>query len=60
MRLYEAGKLGCDVRVTFQTPVRTVFETDLLEGDPRELRMRGKSVRLRLRAFEIKTLRCEL
>jgi len=60
VRLYEAGKTGGKVGLTFGVPVAAVFETNMLEEDPRELELRESSVELMMRAFEIKTLLCRI
>ena len=56
VRLYEAGKTGTHVNLTFHTPVESACETDMLEENPRELRVKDGKVRLYLRPFEIKTI----
>ena len=60
VRLYDAEKLGCTVRVTVNAEVKSVAETDLLEENPRKLRVKGGAVELYVKPFEIKTLRCEV
>ncbi len=54
-RVYEA--MGVDTDVTFRVGegIGAIQETDMLEEDPAELG-RGKILKLRFRAFEIKTL----
>ena len=59
VRLYEAAKTGTAATVRFHVPVQSVAETDLLEENGKELRLRRGAVGLRLRPFEIKTLRCD-
>ena len=59
-RLYDAEKLGRTVRVTVHAEVKSVAETDLLEENPRKLRVKGGAVELYVKPFEIKTLRCEV
>ena len=60
VRLYEAGKTGCNVDVTLNIKAKSVTETNLLEAKPRRLRVRNNTVSLTMRAFEIKTLRLAL
>jgi alpha-mannosidase len=57
VRLYEASKTGCHVNVTFDMPVRSVHETNLMEEKPRKLKLTGRTVSFYIRPFEIKTLR---
>lgn len=58
VRLYEAGKMGTRVNLTFARKVRRVSETNLMEEQPKKLRVQGGSrVELYLRPFEIKTLK---
>jgi alpha-mannosidase len=58
VRLYEAGKMGTRVNLTFARKVRRVSETNLMEEQPEKLRVQGGSrVELYLRPFEIKTLK---
>lgn len=58
VRLYEAGKTGGHIKVTFNTPIRSVCETNLMEEDaqPLELGEDDHMVRFYMRPFEIKTL----
>lgn len=58
VRLYEAGKTGGHIKVTFNTPIRSVRETNLMEEDaqPLELGEDDHMVRFYMRPFEIKTL----
>jgi alpha-mannosidase len=56
VRLYEAGKTAAKVCVQFGRPVRSVSETNMLEENPRALRLAAGRVRFNLRPFEIKTL----
>ena len=60
VRLYDAGKIGRNVTVTFNAPVKAVAETNLLEEKPKKLRLSRKTVKLFIKPFEIKTLRCEV
>jgi len=60
VRLYEAGKAGCAVRVKFNTKVRSVSETNMLEEKPKKLDLRKDAVAFNLRPFEIKTLVCRI
>lgn len=61
IRLYDAGKIGRTVKVTFNNvnvPVKSVDETNMLEEKPTKLALKNDSVSFFLRAFEIKTLYC--
>jgi len=60
VRLYEAAKSGTAATVRFHVPVQSVAKTDLLEENGKGLRLRRGAASLRLRPFEIATLRCEL
>ena len=60
VRLYEAGRTGCAVRVKFNTKVRSVSETNMLEEEPKKLDLRKDAVAFSLRPFEIKTLLCRI
>jgi len=60
LRLYEAGGAACRTAIRFGPPVGTVQETNLLEEPHAKLSLRGQTLRLAFRPFEIKTLRCEL
>ena len=60
IRLYEAGKTATQARLRFHVGVSSVTRTNLLEERPRKVSVRNGRVRLRLKAFEIVTLRCEL
>jgi alpha-mannosidase len=56
VRLYEAGKIGGNVTVEFNTPVQNASETNLLEEKPHILKMSDQHVSFNMRPFEIKTL----
>jgi alpha-mannosidase len=56
VRLYEAGKTGGRVKVTFNAKISSVSATNLLEEDARPLKLSGGAVRFTMRPFEIKTL----
>ncbi|MFA6134209.1 MAG: glycoside hydrolase family 38 C-terminal domain-containing protein [Phycisphaerae bacterium] len=58
VRLYEAGHSSCTARIQFGTAVKRVQEVNLLEENPRPLKLRGHTLELPLRPFEIKTLKC--
>ena len=60
VRLYEAGKTGCPVKLRVNAPVQSVSETNLLEEDLQSLTLTDNTVDLWMRAFEIKTLRVEV
>ncbi|MCS6906582.1 MAG: glycoside hydrolase family 38 C-terminal domain-containing protein [Anaerolineales bacterium] len=57
LRLYEGMRTA--TRCTLQTtlPVRSVYQTNMLEQEPQPLTFAGGRVALDFRAFEIKTLR---
>ncbi|HOX39238.1 MAG TPA: glycoside hydrolase family 38 C-terminal domain-containing protein [Candidatus Brocadiia bacterium] len=56
VRLYEAEKTGVNANLKFNVPVKSVSETNMLEEEPKSLKVRGGKVSLFVRAFEIKTL----
>jgi alpha-mannosidase len=60
LRLYDAGRMGRHVTVTFGVPVREVARTDLLEGIVTKLPLASGQVSLYVRPFQIVTLRCEV
>ena len=60
VRLYEAGRTGCAVRVKFNTKVRSVSETNMLEEKQKELGIRKDAVAFNLRPSEIRTLLCRI
>lgn len=60
VRLYEAGKTGTKVTIRFNAAIRSVSETNLLEEKPMPLEMDGPKISIYMKAFEIKTLRCEM
>ena len=59
VRLYEAGKTGTTATVRLSTPVESVSETNLLEENPKRLKLKDAAVSVYMRPFEIKTLMCE-
>ena len=60
VRLYEAEKQACRITVSYGFPVTSVTETNMLEENPGKLSLKAGCVRISLRPFEIKTLRCEV
>jgi len=60
VRLYEAGRMGSYVDVTFGAEVTRVTEVNILEEHTADLPLSGGKARLFVRPFEIKTLRCEV
>lgn len=56
IRLYEAGKTGTRVNLNLGIPVRRIWETNLLEENPRELDLEKSTVTFFMKPFEIKTL----
>jgi len=60
VRLYEAAKTGTRVSVKINVPVKSVSETNMLEEEPKKLTLKRDTASLYLRAFEIKTLYCEV
>ena len=59
VRLYEAGGTTTKTTLRLATQPKAVWETNLLEEPQRKLQLRRKSVRLELRAFEVKSVRIE-
>jgi len=57
LRLYEARRSRVRCRLSLALPVSAAFETDMLEGKPRRLKLRDGGLDLDFRPFEIKTLR---
>jgi len=57
VRVYDAGGGGALTRIHFGLPVVAAFETDLIERATSRLRTRKDSVTIRLRPFDIRTLR---
>jgi len=57
IRLYEATGATVDARLTFEMPVATVAESDLMETPLRALDLVDGGVTLTFGPFEIKTLR---
>ncbi len=60
VRLYEAEKNAVKTRIRFAHRVKAVSEVNLLEEEPKRVRIAAGSVTVEFRAFEIKTLRCEV
>jgi alpha-mannosidase len=60
VRLYEAGKTGCPVRLGVNSLVKSAYETNLLEENPQPLAITDGGIDFWMRAFEIKTLRLEV
>jgi alpha-mannosidase len=57
LRLYESSGKESPVEIEcFKVPV-SVFETDLMEKDVEAVALEGKTIRLKLKKFEIKTLK---
>lgn len=59
VRLYEAAKVGCNVRISFNKVIEDVEETNLLEEAGESLPVINNNVEMFIRPFEIKTLRCK-
>ena len=60
IRFYEAGKTGCNATIRFGRAVKNVCETNLLEEKPTKLKLKDNKVRMYIKPFEIKTLRCDI
>lgn len=60
VRLYEAGKAGCNTKVTVNVPVNCISQTNLMEEKPQPLEVTNGAVEVYFRPFEIKTLYCAL
>ncbi len=59
VRMYEAAGGHANARVKFGTVVAKVTQTNMLEEPMRDVRVSGNACRLKLRPFEILTLRIE-
>jgi len=57
LRLYEAVHNTTQCSLTIGIPFRKAFETNMLEGNGKELKAKNGSIHLKFRPFEIKTLR---
>ena len=57
VRLYEVERSGVTATIGFGVPVREVAQTNMLEEDPKAVRLARNAARLYFRPFEIKTLR---
>jgi len=60
LRLYESLGGRCASALRFSREVRGASETDMLEDNPKPLKVEGKVLPLEFRPFEIKTLRVRL
>lgn len=60
LRFYDALKAGRTVHIRFNVPVRTVYETNLLEENDHELMLKDSTVELLVKPFEIKTIFCRV
>ena len=60
IRFYEAGKTGCNATIRFGRTVKNVCETNLLEEKPVKLKLKDNIVKMYIKPFEIKTLRCQI
>ncbi len=57
IRLYDAAGEGAESEVQFNFDVREVYEADLMENPIKALKIHDGKVSLRLKRFEIKTIR---
>ncbi len=57
VRLYESKHAQTDARLTLGFPAAQAYECDMLENPQQELNVESGSAALKLRAFEIKTVR---
>ncbi|HWQ12310.1 MAG TPA: alpha-mannosidase [Roseiflexaceae bacterium] len=60
VRMYEAHNQRGTARLTFARPVASAVEVDLLEREAGPAAVEGASILVRLRPFEVKTLRVRL
>lgn len=60
VRLYEAEKTGTLVELSFACSLKGVYETNLLEENRREVKLKKNRVKFYMRPFEIKTLLCKI
>ncbi len=57
IRLYECAHASARATLTFAFPVKSAWEVDLMEENPRALTFRSNGVKLDFRPFEIKSVR---
>lgn len=57
IRMYEAMNTYTECNIEFDFDIREVYETDMMENNIGELKIDNRTVNLKLKAFEIKTLR---
>jgi len=60
VRLYEAGKAGTHIKLTFEDRIKTVTEANMLEEEKRKLKLKKNTVSLFIKPFEIKTFACNV
>ncbi len=60
IRLYEAGKSGTHVKLTFDKIVKSIYETNMLEEKKIKLKLKNNSVSFFIKPFEIKSLKLEI
>lgn len=60
VRFYDALKTGKKVKIAFNTPIKSVMETNMLEEVKTEIPLVQNAVELFVKPFEIKTLFCKI
>ena len=58
VRLYEAGKAGTHIKLTFDKRIESVYEANMLEEEKCKLKLKNNTVSLFIKPFEIKTFVC--
>jgi alpha-mannosidase len=60
LRMYESLGGRCRTALHFSKAIGSASETDMLEDNPKTLKVQGKDLALEFRPFEIKTVRVKL
>jgi len=59
-RLYEASRSGSFAKLSFSAAIKSASETDLLEQNPKALKLKDGKAEVYFRPFEIKTILCKI
>ncbi len=60
VRLYDAGRIARQVKIEFGAAVKRLTRTNMLEEKPESIPLRDGKATLRVKPFQIVTLRCEV